>query len=233
MIRIITTLFLIAQLMAACAQSAHQSGQAEIDKLVPPDLRQQIDRSVSFSQLQAYPERYEGKIVMLGGPVLSAKRLQDRTEIEVLELPLTQGLLPAPDRMRSGGRFLATKTEFLDPATVRTGSLITVVGKVIGTVDRGLDEAVYRYPTVEILQLIDWEKRQVPYGYTRGGPYPYPGSYYGGYGGYRGFYDPYSPYYGGYYPYGGYYSYPYFFGGSVTAPPPSPPPSQVPPQFRK
>jgi outer membrane lipoprotein len=137
--------------------------------------------------------------------------------------------------MRSHGRFLAAKTEFFDPATVRTGSLVTVVGKVTGFVDRGLDEAMYRYPTMEIIQLTDWEKRRVPYAYSRGAPYPYPGGYYGGYGGYRGFYD---PYYGGYpyrgyYPYGGYSPYPYFFGGSVSPAPPSPPPASVPPQFRK
>jgi outer membrane lipoprotein len=210
----------------ACAESAHQTGQALFDKLVPPDLRQQIDRSVSFPELQAHPEQYEGKIVMLGGAVLSAKRLQDRTEIEILELPLTEGLVPTPDRLRSRGRFLAIKTEFLDPATVRTGSLITVIGKMIGISERHLDETVYRYPTLEILHLIDWEKRHLPYGYSRAMPYPYPGGYYGRfYGGYGGFYDPYWPYYGPYYP--------YYFGLPVVPAPPNPPPSRVPPQFKK
>jgi outer membrane lipoprotein len=225
------TFFLIAQVTAftACAQSAHQTGQAGFDKLIPPDLREQIDRSVTLAELQAHPEQYEGRTVMLGGSVLSSKRLKDRTEIEILELPMTEGLLPAADRMRSRGRFLAVKTEFLDPATVRPGSLVTVVGKVMGTVEKALDETMYTYPVLEILNVTDWERVRPPYGYSAAAPYPYsPYPYYGDY---------YGRFYGGYgrfgsWPYYGPY-YPYHFG--LPAAPPSPGRSRgrVPPQFQK
>jgi outer membrane lipoprotein len=199
-----------------------------LDKIIPPDLREQVDRSVSLAELQAYPEQYEGRTVVLGGSVLSSKRLKDRTEIEILELPLTEGLVPAADRMQSRGRFLAVKTEFLDPATVRPGSLVTVVGKVQGTLGRPLDEIIYTYPVLEILNVTDWERTRPTYGYSRAAPYPYLGGYYGrfgGYGGYGRFYDGYRPFYGP--------SYPYYFGGPASPSLPSPPPGRVPPQFRK
>ena len=68
-IRVISTLLLIAQLMAftACAESAHQTGQALFDKVIPSELRQQIDAH-AFSELQAHPEQFEGKSCAWGAP---------------------------------------------------------------------------------------------------------------------------------------------------------------------
>jgi outer membrane lipoprotein len=226
MTRVLLTSLLIAQAIAfaACAESAHQTGQAGYERLVPADLRQQIDRSVAYPELKADPEKYDGRVVMLGGIVLSAKRRQDQTEIEVLDIPLAGGVVPVADRTRSKGRFLAVKKEFLDPATIRVGAPITVIGQVKGTAVRSLDDTTYKYPVLEILQLTDWEKTRVPYGYY-GWPSPYPYALYPYYGYYGRFWDPfyYDPYY-----------YPYFFGvpGARSAPA-SPPPANVPPQFKK
>ena len=215
------TFLLIAQAIAfaACAESAHQTGQAGYDRLVPADLRQQIDRSVTYQELQADPERFEGRMAMLGGIVLSAKRRQDQTEIEVLELPLAGWVVPVADRTRSEGRFLAVKNEFLDPATIRVGAPITVIGQAKGTAVRSLDDTTYKYPVLEILKLTDWEQTRVPYGY---GPLPYSSAFYP-YGGYwdRYYYGPYSPY------------YPYYFGLPVNPRPSRPPPDRIPPQFKK
>ena len=165
-------------------------------------------------------------MAMLGGIVLSAKRRQDQTEIEILELPLAGWVVPVTDRTRSVGRFLAVKKEFLDPATLRVGAPITVIGQVKGTAMRSLDDTTYKYPVLEILQLTDWEKTRVPYeSYGWPSPYAYvPYPYYGYYGR---FWDPF--YYGGFYPY-----YPYIYAVPVVpSAPASPPPANVPPQFKK
>ena len=225
MTRVLLISLLIAQAIAfaACAESAHQTGQAGYERLVPADLRQQIDRSVTYAELKADPEKYEGRVVMLGGIVLSTKRGQDQTEIEVLELPLAGGIVPVADRMRSEGRFLAVKTEFLDPATIRVGAPITVIGQVEGIAVRSLDDTTYKYPVLEILKLTDWEKTTVPYGYYGGAAYyPYARSpYYGYYGRCGG-----PSYYDG-------YCSPYFFGIPGVRSAPSRPPANIPPQFRK
>jgi outer membrane lipoprotein len=228
MTRVLLMSLLIAEAIAfaACAESAHQTGQAGYERLVPADLRQQIDRSVTLPELKADPEKYEGRVVMLGGIVLSAKRRLDQTEIEVLELPLASGVVPVADRTRSEGRFLAVKKEFLDPATIRIGAPVTVIGQVKGTAVRSLDDTRYTYPVLEILKLTDWEQTRVPSGYYGWpSPYPYalyPYPYYSFYGR---FWDPF--YYDAYY-------YPYSFGvPGVRSAPPSPPPAHVPPQFKK
>ena len=74
-----------------------------------------VDRTVSFRDVLASPESYKGRVLVLGGEVLKAKRLRDRTQIELLQLPLEDGEEPTFDRQQSQGRFLALQQEFLDP----------------------------------------------------------------------------------------------------------------------
>ena len=214
--------------VSACAQSAHQTGRDLLDQVLPADVRHQIDSTVAFSDLEAAPSSYVGRTVMLSGIVLNAKRAKDQTEIEVLQLPAAPGGLPSNDRSRSEGRFLAVERKFLDPATIQSGTPVTVVGEVQGAVARSLDDSEYTYPVIKITRLVDWNKNMPQY--ARGGGYPY-------YGGYGGYYGAYAPFFGAGYGYG--YGYPFYspyypllFGTPGPAPS-SPPPQNLPPQFRK
>ena len=223
-------------MLVACAQSAHQSGKDLLDKILPDQLQQQVDESVSFTELKANPSGYQGKTVMLSGIVLKSKRAKDRTEVEVMQIPTGSGAAPTKDRARSQGRFLAIKSgEFLDPAVVDAGTPVTIVGEVREPIHRSLDEGEYTYPVLEIKHVVDWDEvnpqiRAAPYAYPYGrSMYSYPYSYWGPYGGY-GWYGGY-PYYG--YPY---YGAPFFGfgrGGGGGSPGPSGPPASAPPQFRK
>ena len=225
-----------AVVLFACAQSAHQSGKDLLDKILPDQLQQQVDESVSFTELKANPSGYQGKTVMLSGIVLKSKRAKDRTEVEVMQIPTGSSAAPTKDRARSEGRFLAIKSgEFLDPAVVDAGTPVTIVGEVREPIQRSLDEGEYTYPVLEIKHVVDWDEvnpqiRAAPYAYPYGrSMYSYPYSYWGPYGGY-GWYGGY-PYYG--YPY---YGVPFFGfgrGGGGGSPAPSGPPASAPPQFRK
>ena len=226
---------LAAFLFSACAKSAHQTGQATVDNLISADLMAQVDQSVAFADLRAAPTQYVGRTVLFSGLAMNARRVRDRTEIEVLQLPTESGMTAADRKARSEGRFLAVQSEgFLDPAIIEKGSPLTIVGQVIGETTRELDEGEYRYPVLNIRRLIDWNDTRA----RDDGRYE--PSYYGRYGGYYGpwsnwYYGFGSPFWGPYglypYPYyGPYYSFP--GGYSVPAPSP-PPPSSVPPQFQK
>jgi outer membrane lipoprotein len=127
-------------------------------KVIPKELEGQVDQTVSFLQLKQSPEAYKGRLVVLGGEVLSIRRTTDQTRIEVLQLPLDSSLRPIEDRTTSQGRFLAIKKEFLDPATVPVGTPVTIIGEVIGTTTLPLDEIQYVYPTLEVRHLTVWEK---------------------------------------------------------------------------
>jgi len=230
--------------LSSCARSAHQTGQDLLDKVIPAHLQEQVDESVTFSQLRATPENYIGRTVMFSGISMKAQRVKDHTEIEVLQLPTNQGMTPSDRKSESEGRFIATKSgEFLDPAIIEKGSPLTVVGDVKGTTTKALDEGQYVYPVIEIKHLVDWNEIRTrdmdrPYGGYGYGAYPYYGY---GYGGYSPWYYGYgSPFWGPYgmYPYS-YYPYPYYygsrggFGGGGGFSSPSPPPrSSAPDNFR-
>jgi outer membrane lipoprotein len=209
-------------MLSSCAESAHQVQRRATYSVVPPELEKQIDTSVSFAELHAAPDTYIGRVVMVGGVVIGSKRTKEQTEIEVLELP-TDGEGPSTrERLRSEGRFLAVRAEYLDPATVPPGTPISVIGLVKGSTTRPLDESEYVYPVLEIKHLIDWSA--VASQQSGGGAAAYYGPYY----------PPFSYHWWG--PYG-YYPYawgPYPFAIQPQAPPPPrPPPQRIPPQFRK
>ncbi|MGE3151885.1 MAG: Slp family lipoprotein [Nitrospiraceae bacterium] len=224
----LTTACLLAGLwLGGCAESEHQVRKDAALIGIPPDLEQQIDSTIAFPALRAAPSEYVGRVVALGGIVIKSKLTKEQTEVEVLQLPTSDGTLETKQRMRSQGRFLAVRKEFLDPATLEPGTPVTIVGEVSGSTVRRLDETEYQYPVIEIKHLTDWSEElsnqtlQTAYG----GGYPpyywtpwYWGSPYGHWPYYSPFWGPYPP----------------FFGTRpIAPPPPPPPPDQIPPQFRR
>ena len=208
-------------ILSSCAESAHQVNRNALHIDVPPELEKQIDTSVAFADLHAAPGNYVGRVIMAGGVVIRAKRTKDRTEIEVLQLPIEGGEPSTTERLRSEGRFLALREEFLDPASVPPGTPITVIGVVSGSTTRPLDETEYTYPVLDIKHLIDWST--VASQRSGGGAAAYYGPYYSPFG-----------YWGGPYGYYPYFGKPYPFFIQPRPPSPRPPlPQHIPPQFRK
>lgn len=128
-----------------------------VERALTPELRGQVDRTVTFADIRNAPDAFAGRIVMLDGVVLSAKRSKERTEVELLHLPREQGRPPVMDRTLSEGRFLVIHPQFIDPARFTQGLPMTVVGTVSGAELRPLDEGEYRYPVLELKQLVTWD----------------------------------------------------------------------------
>ncbi len=141
---------------------------------LPPELANQLNDSLAFSQIKAFPDDHKGKLVILGGQILSAKRLTDSTELVILQLPLIQEREPSPELTSSQGRFIAYQQKFLDPATIPAGTRITLVGELSGSVTQKLDETDYAYPTLANKQFKTWPTQS---DYSRYQPYPYWGPY--------------------------------------------------------
>ena len=138
--------------LAVCILAAACSSQ----RVVPELLEPLVDRTVRFPEILSAPESYLGKVMILGGVVLKAKRLKEGTQIELLQLPLDTRERPILDRQQSQGRFLAIQQEFLDPATIVEGSAMTIVGEVSGSKTDYLDDVEYRYPIVIMKHLHLW-----------------------------------------------------------------------------
>lgn len=154
----------------------------------------QVTAGVSFAHLVQDPAAHIGHILKVGGVVLSAKRLVDRTEVTVLQIPLDNDSVPKWNRTKSKGRFIATQKDFLDPATLPQGTRVTLIGEVTGqaTVQVDAEEKVYPVLAIRAIQVWPMIPRNA-YGYhPYWGPYPY-------WGGYWGWYWPYSVSSFGYY----------------------------------
>jgi outer membrane lipoprotein len=137
-----------------------------------------------------------GQAVRWGGVIISARNEPNRTCFEILSRELESHLRPSLED-RTAGRFIACKDGFYDPEVFANGREVTLTGRIQGVEQRKVEEFDYRYPVVEIDQLVLWEERQdiVVYpGYYD--PFWYP--YFWGH--------PYWGYYWGYYPY---YHYPH------------------------
>src|SRR2546426_4917543 len=192
-------------LMSGCASSRRDTFPLEYQ--LPPELQSTVEQRVSFANVKADPASYKGRIILLGGEVLKAKRLADRTRLEILHLPLNEFNEPVMNRTASQGRYLAFQKEFLDPATVPPGTRITLVGEVTGTTEGDLDDMKYSYVTLDIRHLQIWPQTPMPY--ARGSPYT---PFYS----YDYMYRYWDPYWGIYWE--PYWPYPYGFGGSFPRP---------------
>ena len=153
-------------IVAGCA-----TGQDSGDSTQPPQI--------SFTQVTATPDSYRGQTVTWGGEVLSARRLKEGTRIEILQLPLTSSLQPTMELSKSQGRFVALQREFLDPATLPTGTFVTITGELAGSVKLPLDETEYTYPIIELKNMKVWPRMEDQPARIR--PYIGPGSYWGPY----------------------------------------------------
>jgi outer membrane lipoprotein len=134
--------------------------------VIPESLATQIDTSLTFGELKASPASHAGKVVLVGGEVLKAKRLPEGTLIEVLQLPMERGE-PVTEDDQSQGRFLALQKEFLDPATLADRPHVTIVGEVTGAKTQRLDESDYTYPLLDIKHMKVWQDPS-PYGVRPG-----------------------------------------------------------------
>jgi len=81
-------------------------------QVVPKDMEDQVNRDISFVKLLENPLPYKGQILVVGGQILSAKRLKNATQIEVLQLPLNRNMQPVESLQKSKGRFLALQENF-------------------------------------------------------------------------------------------------------------------------
>ena len=156
--------------------------------VIPDSLKAHVNQAVTFEQIESSPSSYRGELVVLGGEVLSARRFEDTTRVEVLQLPLTDDLAPIRERTHSKGRFMAIDLgqKIIDPAILDEGTPVTIVGEVTSPAEEHVGEHRYEFPTIVIRDLTVWDKNKAvsapltyygsPYGYGYR-PYYFSGIY--------------------------------------------------------
>ena len=150
--------------------------------VISKQLREQVARELTLSEVLKDPEAYKGKIILWSGVIISSVNLKEGTMIEVLQKPAdAQGKTKDVDE--SEGRFLALYLGYLDVAIYNGGRKVTVAGEVQGKKIQRLGEIDYTYPLISAKEIHLWpvEKKDKVY-YPRPywpyswwyGPYWYP-----------------------------------------------------------
>jgi len=121
---------------------------------------QLVDNSISFAELRQAPERHIDKHLFLAGEIAAARNTNDGGELEIIQFPSDeQGKIT--DRDKSGGRFIAKASDFLEPAVYRNGLQVTLVGKVLGKKTMQLDSVDYTYPVLAVHEIYLWKTEEL------------------------------------------------------------------------
>lgn len=129
--------------------------------------------------------------MLAGGKVLSAQRTLDGIQIEVLQIPLSEGLIPTGRDTELKGRFVIIDRsgQVSDPVIFDDGKKrITVVGEVLGSTTVAIDEVRQQVPRLALKQITvwgvgEWEQAKSGYWPYADYDYPYDWAYRGYYGG--------------------------------------------------
>jgi outer membrane lipoprotein len=173
---------IIALALTGCAES------------ISNKFLRQVDKNITFEELNKSPDQYVGNSIMLGGVIVATENKNNGTLLEIYETKLDSSGEPV-DIDDSRGRFLAMDKNYLDSQIYRSGRKVTVVGEVKGVEVRKIGEIDYKYPFIEIKDIYLWKNVR---------PHAYPRYYWNYYGPW---WDPWYGYYPYYYPYWGFYYY--------------------------
>lgn len=117
--------------------------------------RSKVTYSGTFLELQKTPDVYKDEIIMLGGKIIETNVSSTSSELTILQLALDNNGRPV-NLDQSHGRFLVQSKQFLDPAIYQKGMLLTLVGKLKGSVGRAIGGFDYIYPLVEPIEIKLW-----------------------------------------------------------------------------
>ncbi len=174
--RLIFAPVIVAALMiAACA-----------GPVIKEDLLESGIRNVPMTELAAHPERYRGKLFILGGIIANTTVTDKGTVIEALYVPVDKkGYFEKAPGLGRYKAFWPKSSGILDPMTYSRNRRITVAGTFEGIRRGKLDKTIYAFPYFDAVQIFLWKETPA-----------YPSYYYG------------PSYYGPYYSYPYYYPYP-------------------------
>ncbi len=128
---------------------------------ISPDLARQADKTIPFESFERDPDRYKGKLVILGGIITQATPLKKGTLIEVLQKPLDYWGKPRRTDT-TGGKFLVYYSAYLDPLVYAPEREITVAAEIEGMRSKVLGDIEYSYPVVLSRELKLWPKERPP-----------------------------------------------------------------------
>ena len=124
---------------------------------VPAPLQGQYS---NVSPRDAIASAQRGVPVRWGGRIVSTDPLADRTCFEIVSTGLDATGRPRLAADATGGRFIACRAGFYDPAVFTAGREVTIAGTLTGFENRRIGDYDYRYPRVAADVIYLWPERR-------------------------------------------------------------------------
>ena len=124
---------------------------------ISENFRSQVDKTISFGAVLKDPGAYIGEKVVLGGIIIETRIFPGRSEVEVVQKDMDRLDYPEYGDL-TGGRFIFTRSGFLEPEIYAKGRAVTGGGKVVGHVLKKIGSRDYEYPVIEVEELYLWGK---------------------------------------------------------------------------
>ncbi|MFH1102643.1 MAG: Slp family lipoprotein [Pseudomonadota bacterium] len=139
--------------------------------VIPKEVKEEAQGPMPFEVLAKNANPYIGKVFILGGYILEVRNLAEKTELVVLQAPLSFQDEPG-SKDESRGRFIIFHVAFLDPEIYKKNRKITVAGTITGSRVERIENHDFTYPTMDAVEIYLWprfERYRYPYYYD----YPY------------------------------------------------------------
>ncbi|MBB1464365.1 Slp family lipoprotein [Vibrio sp. 10N.222.51.C8] len=94
--------------------------------------------------------------VRLGGVIAKVTNLQDKTRVEVVNLPISSNGKPDIDA-EPKGRFVGYIDGYVEPLSFAEGRLVTLVGTSSGTEDGTVGDYPYTFPVMNVYNQRLWQ----------------------------------------------------------------------------
>jgi len=114
-----------------------------------------------------------GAMVRWGGRIVDVEPQPNRTCFEMISTRLSNTGRPYWASDDVGGRFIACRTGFYDPALFEKNREVTFSGRVAGYENRRIGQYDYRFPRVEADVVYLWPVRERVNVVTRPAPWPW------------------------------------------------------------
>lgn len=114
-----------------------------------------------------------GLLVRWGGRIVQVEPQPNRTCFEMISTQLNVYARPYWATDEVGGRFVACRTGFYDPALFQVNREVTFTGRIAGHENRRIGQYDYRFPRIEADVVYLWPVRERVDFVTRPAPWPW------------------------------------------------------------
>lgn len=126
---------------------------------ISPGTTDKADKTIPFEKLQANPEAFKGKLLILGGTIARITTVNQGALIDVIQKRLDYWGKPLRTS-RTGGRFLVFHPGELNAMIYAPGVDITIAGEALGVSSPMLGDKQYDYPLLHVKELKLWERER-------------------------------------------------------------------------